>query len=257
MAETKTISDLLSVIEAKRLLNPPKPQRDDRLDLRESISRLRELRSKSDGPTARWSELQLAAKGRSDQLERERIGREHLDRAGVPRLHRRRLGALRRDGAFASWGAQWDALAEMVDRPDGCLVVLAGTRGAGKTQLGVCAIERACMRGASALYIEAPFLFMQIRDSFKGAGGEAECYRRFTTPKMLFVDQLEERKHSDAEDRMLFTIVNKRYAEARHTILASNENLAALSSSLGSSLVGRINEVGMFMECAWEDLRNV
>lgn len=249
-----SLADLLAILAAKRLLMTPR--KDDKSDLRESINRLVQQRSKSNGPTDRWSESQLAAKARSDQVEREMRGHEHFAKAGVPKLHRDRLRSLSTDGRYAAWAAQWKALAAHVDDPDGCLVAMAGTRGAGKTQLGVCAIDRMCRgRGYSAMYVEAPFLFMQIRDSFRDSGGEAKCYRRFTAPQLLFIDQMEERKHSEAEDRMLFSIVNKRYADCRHTIIASNESLVALSASLGASIVGRINETGVFIECCWEDLR--
>jgi len=250
---SETLARIQEIIEAKRLLMPPR--KDDKSELRESIKRLALRKSEFAVQPGNWSGGQLAAKAESDRVEMEMRGHEYFAKAGVPKLHRDRLRSLSTDGRYAAWAAQWHALAARVDDPDGCLVAMAGTRGAGKTQLGVCAIDRICRRGCTAMYVEAPFLFMQIRDSFRDSGGEAKCYRRFTAPQLLFIDQAEERKHSEAEDRMLFNIVNKRYAECRHTIIASNESLAALHESLGASIVSWINEAGEFIECCWEDLR--
>lgn len=138
----------------------------------------------------------------------------------------------------------------------GSIVVLFGTRGSGKTQLGVCAIQEACNRGIKSTYIKATDLFLNMRASYKSDDRtEIEVVREFCIPGLLVIDCLENRSDSDFENLLLNHVIDKRYDAMVDTILITNETEEGFSKSMGASIVSRIHETGDKIICDWKSFR--
>jgi DNA replication protein DnaC len=138
----------------------------------------------------------------------------------------------------------------------GCIIVLCGSRGVGKTQLGVQAIREACLRGMDALYTKAMDIFINLRESYRSdIVSESKLIKSFIKYKMLVIDALEEKSDSEWENRILSLIIDKRYDEMVDTILISNEQPNVFMLNHGSSISSRINETGGIIECNWNSFR--
>lgn len=241
---------LTEAVEAIRRRQAEQPPRTAPSGLSVSIESLRrKFASAAQADQARQDRVEE----RQRQYRQQATNHDLLTRSNLPERHRTMLREIDHDGP---WGEQWRSVSEVIGRDGGCLLALVGNRGTGKTQMGACAIDQSCWSGRSALYVEAGPMFMQIRDSFKDGGeGEHKTYSRFIAPKLLVIDQMEERKHSEHEDRMLFSILNRRYADELDTILVSNETASAFLAGLGPSIASRMAQTGEVIVCDWADKR--
>jgi len=162
----------------------------------------------------------------------------------------------------------------------GCIVALIGLRGTGKTRMAVslarqvvaeelerptrpvsdddakCPPDGGWRMERPVVYAKAMAMFMGIRESFKANGPtELQVIAAYTAPRLLIIDEIQERGNSEWEDRMLVHIVDSRYDAKRDTVLIGNLMPDTLASSLGTSIVSRIREVGTVIECAWKGFR--
>lgn len=148
------------------------------------------------------------------------------------------------------------ALARQVIRSGGNLVLL-GPRGTGKTQLAV-QFMAWCIEELSgtAQYWTAADLFDELRKGFEKPAAESESFRaRLQTVRLLVIDELRERAHTEFEDRELTRIFDARYSSGRSTILVSNATPAEIMKELGPSIVSRLNETGQIFVCDWQSFR--
>ena len=83
----------------------------------------------------------------------------------------------------------------------------------------------------------------------------AEVIISFLTPKLLIIDELQEAKGSDFEDRTLTAIIDGRYDRAVDTIIITNLTTDAMGEALGPSIVSRMRECGGGIECDWPSFR--
>lgn len=157
---------------------------------------------------------------------------------------------------------------------------MIGQRGTGKTRLAVSLARRVILSECDrpprppsdaaanypppggwrmeqpTLYTKAIGYFMSIRESFKPTGpSELEVLDRFRAPRLLIVDEIQERGNSEWEDRMLVHLVDMRYDDQKDTVLIGNLKPEELAASLGTSIVSRIREAGTVMECTWPGFR--
>jgi DNA replication protein DnaC len=142
------------------------------------------------------------------------------------------------------------------------MVALIGGRGTGKTQIGVEAIRETCKRIAKpCLYTRAADVFIAVRECYRkdATRRESEVIRDYTLPHLVVFDELHERSESDAENRLLTLILDKRYAECKPTILIGNllpgEGKDSLRHNIGESIFDRMVETGGFIECNWQSFR--
>lgn len=180
--------------------------------------------------------------------ERERL----IDEANVPLRHR---------CADVVNVPEWTRVREKIVGllASGCLVMLCGTRGSGKTQLGVEAIRELAKRGWSSRYATAMDVFIALKSTYQrdSRKTEAEVLREFTKPSLLVIDEVGKRSESDWENSLLFHIVDKRYGMLKDTILISNQTREAAIASVGASAASRMQETGGVIECNWKSFREV
>ncbi len=136
----------------------------------------------------------------------------------------------------------------------GSLCVLTGKRGTGKTQLGIEMIRCFCWSGYTARYTKAMDVFLAIREGM-AEKSERAAVKPYLATDLLVIDAMEERGETPWEDRMLNFILDKRYDAMMDTILITNQDRTRFSESVGASIVSRIHESGIVIECDWESFR--
>lgn len=148
----------------------------------------------------------------------------------------------------------------------GTLCVLVGGRGTGKTQ---CAVDVAitheayldAMRGPGPesrnRYALAVEVFMTIKETYgdDAKRSEKEAVLAFIRPELLIVDEVQEKAGTDWEQRLLTTIVDRRYAAMKDTILIGNMRQTDVQEVLGTSITSRAQETGGIFLADWASFR--
>jgi DNA replication protein DnaC len=155
----------------------------------------------------------------------------------------------------SEWSDQWCKLSQALGK--GTLAVIIGTRGGGKTQMGVCAIRQACKRDHSALYTKALDFFLDVRGTYrKDSGkGEQDVIEKYCEPFLLVIDAIENRSDSQFENLLLNHLIDKRYDQEKDTVLIGNYTEQEFAASMGPSIVDRIHECGIKIVCNWKSFR--
>ncbi len=76
-------------------------------------------------------------------------------------------------------------------------------------------------------WVETPYLFVRIRDTFRGNGGETEksVVDSCINAKVLLLDDLGAEKQSLFTGSTLYTILSRRLNRRRYTIITTNQTL--------------------------------
>lgn len=171
--------------------------------------------------------------------------------AELPARHRRRLP----DGKSPDeWNTACTRLFDAIG--SGFLFALIGPRGTGKTQLGERTALQSTATSRAPLYTRAMTIFLELRATYRTDGAaESAVVKRFCEPKLLIIDEIQERAESAWEDRMLTHIIDVRYGAMGDTLLIGNLSPEQLAESLGPSIVDRLRETGGIIECKWDSFR--
>lgn len=196
---------------------------------------------------------------RSADVEQERAERQRQHRAkeiirasNLPLRHlkTRKTGLLNTPGGeFMT--AESEAIEAVQNRQ---CVMLCGPRGPGKTQIATCVGVDCAERGVSVHYTDAADLFMHCREGMH-EGKESERLKRYENYGLLIIDECHVRGESDYEDRLITRILNNRYNNLKPTMLITNQKRSEAAKSLGSSVVSRLHESGVVIECNWRSFR--
>lgn len=139
----------------------------------------------------------------------------------------------------------------------GFLFALVGTRGNGKTQLGVELMKQATAAGRSAKYSAAMDFFVAIKDTYRKESklSEKDILATYTRPQLLVVDEFGKRGETEWASNLMFSALDKRYNWVRDTLLIDNRTKAEFIAALGPSLASRMQETGGIIECNWGTFR--
>lgn len=138
---------------------------------------------------------------------------------------------------------------------DGGMVVLLGKRGTGKTQMAAClAAACAMVRGLRPFYLRLSDYFGAIKRTFDGTETRDPRVRCRCAP-FLVLDECQERYESAFEDLELTRLIDARYGNRLATVLIANLKPEELGNGLGPSVVSRIQECGVVVECNWSSFR--
>ena len=155
----------------------------------------------------------------------------------------------------AEWNAQWCKLSQTIGL--GTLAVIIGNRGAGKTQMAVCAIRQACKNLKAAIYTKALNFFLDVRATYRKESilSEKEIIEKYCSPELLVIDAIENRSDSAFENMLLNHLIDIRYDRCLDTVLIGNLNEQEFAANMGISIVDRIHECGVKILCNWKSFR--
>jgi DNA replication protein DnaC len=196
-----------------------------------------------------------ARRKRAERGEASTRALELWGRADVPKRHAERAlhpGVVDPDHP---WTKTRTRILSMLGK--GVTLCLTGTRGNGKTQLGVDAILTTTLDGRPAQFVSAQRLFMTFKSSFdEGARRtEIQILDSFRRASLLVIDEVGQRTESGWENRTLFELLNARYGDMTDTILTCNLDRPMLAENLGPSIISRMQEGGGILECNWPSFR--
>lgn len=209
----------------------------------------------------------VAGQAHQARLDAERIRvqeqqiQARLERTGLPLRYRNR----RFDNYRAKQPHQAQTLAAVRDYAEGFAqrlragtsLTLIGKIGTGKTHLAAATLHSLCTQGYSGLYLTAGQVIRRIQQTYgNGAETEEAVYRALLAPDLLVIDEIGAQRQSADELRILFELLNLRYAEVRPVMLISNLALGPLGELLGERLIDRLREGGgAIWSCAWDSYR--
>lgn len=168
-------------------------------------------------------------------------------------------------------GSEWNQKFEIVKATaaQGGIIVLLGNRGTGKTRMAY-EIATKCdlpsdtklfqgtRESLPAIYRTAMEIFMELRSTYSRASETAEfdLFRWYQSAALLVIDEMQERGETAFEDQKLTAIVDARYREGKATIMIGNYTTAEFCASVSPSILSRIQESGVAIECKWESFRS-
>ena len=139
-----------------------------------------------------------------------------------------------------------DKALEYLNEPDSKWFFICGQSGSGKTHICTAIAGGLMERGHRVKY------FQWVRDSLrlKQLTGDREQYEteleKWVSAPILYIDDLFKADITDADIRLLYEILNKRYNKCLPTIISSERNLEQLRRARdgdGETLAGRIYEM--------------
>jgi len=135
-------------------------------------------------------------------------------------------------------------------------LVLTGRPGTGKTMLLSCMARAMAEHLVASRYVTQSAMGREFRGSYQrdAERTEADLFDHFTTVPLLLVDELGAGS-TEHTDRLLFEVLDERYANEMPTVIATNHPRAALESVLGERLHDRLREEAAFVAFDWESGR--
>ena len=143
----------------------------------------------------------------------------------------------------------------------GGVVIILGKRGRGKTRIAA-EISRdgnfpndLSSRDKTSCYRRATEIICELRAAMISRVGETATIRRLSAVGLLVIDEFQERGETEWENRMISTILDRRYADNLPTILIANLEIADLPNKISDSVISRANECGGVVVCDCEYFR--
>lgn len=154
-----------------------------------------------------------------------------------------------------------DSCRRYVDGFDGNLkrgssLIFSGAMGTGKTHLAI-SILKAIMPRHVGAYMTLTDMFKAIRETWsKGsAKRESEVIEELAGLPLLVLDEIGVQYGSDAEQILLFDVMDRRYRDCKPTIMVTNQNQAGFKQIVGDRIYDRLRQSGHWMSFDWESIR--
>lgn len=133
----------------------------------------------------------------------------------------------------------------------GQCLILAGTPGAGKNHLANAIGNEVIQRGFVAKFIGLRALVTSVKETWRPSSRkiESEVIQSYVAPDLLIIDEIGRQFDSDAENLIIFDIINGRYEHMKPTIIISNFPMESsegrtLKTLLGDAVLDRLREGG-------------
>lgn len=131
-------------------------------------------------------------------------------------------------------------------------LILSGKCGTGKSHLGA-----GIILSSGGKMIDADTLLLQIDsgDNFKSSENKLEILSRFSSYKMLVIDEIGRTMDSVKEKGYLSYILRNRYNNRLPTVLISNLSKKELIKFFGEAIYDRLKETCIYLEFTGESYR--
>lgn len=204
-----------------------------------------------------WSNCPECERRHEERIERE--NEEDRQRHEREDLERRGIKGRMLDMTFESYDAEpgpmfvaYDkCLQYSMGKPDGNLLLI-GSVGTGKTHLGV-AVARSHDRGE---YTTLMRMIRNIREAYQDKS-YSEQYRidQWATKPLLVIDEVGVQHATNAEQLLIYEVINDRYIQDLPTVLISNETVDGMTEILGERVMDRLAENGRVVAFTWDSYR--
>lgn len=196
-----------------------------------------------------------------DASDAQARAEQRLKRAGIPlRFRARTLDTYRveNDGQRAALAladefvTNWDAHSKA-----GTMVVFSGPPGTGKSHVAIGIGLELMARGATVIYSNTIDAIRAVRDTWRKGSerSELQVLDLFGGVDLLILDEVGMQFGTDGEQIQVFDIINRRYQDARPTILLTNLSKTGLREFLGDRSFDRLREDGKWQVFDWESWR--
>lgn len=119
-----------------------------------------------------------------------------------------------------------------------------GRPGNGKSHLAAALVNRVIQRGFTAVFIEVPDLFSQIKATYDGEGSEGDILRSLTSCDLLVLDDAGAEKPTEWVQEKFYQIINARYKNHRPVVITTNtKDMAGLEDIIGFRAYDRVLEM--------------
>lgn len=189
-------------------------------------------------------------------LDEEKARKEETARNRKERIKETRMPLEYQSKAFSTFIQETDSQKEAFNlakrfvngwekaRAGGYGLLFLGGCGTGKTHLA-CAIMLELLERYVIFYpryYKASEIFSAVRSTYQNGAStnEEETLKFFSSIQLLVIDEVGIQKGSEAEKRILFSILDNRVTSNKPTILLSNLGPKALAELLGDRLYDRI-----------------
>ena len=187
----------------------------------------------------------------------EELKRQDEARAKQERLKRvlamSNLGERFKDASFDSWAHDpstegcFEAMkqyAEDFNRETETGFCIYGKAGNGKSHLAAALVNRVIERGYTAVFIEVPDLFSQIKATYSGEGSEDSILRSLSSCNLLVLDDAGAERPSEWVQEKFFQIINSRYKNRLPIVITTNtKDMAGLEEIIGFRAYDRVLEM--------------
>lgn len=125
-------------------------------------------------------------------------------------------------------------------------LIFIGGVGAGKTHISVGIAQEFIKRGKSVKFSRAVKIVRRIRDSWRKESKETEeeAIMQFASPDLLIMDEVGVQYGTEAEQLLIFEVMNERYERRKPTILLSNLDKNGVEKYIGARAFDRLKEGG-------------
>ena len=119
-----------------------------------------------------------------------------------------------------------------------------GRPGNGKSHLAAALVNRVIQRGYTAVFIEVPDLFSQIKATYGGEGSEDKIMRSLAVCNLLVLDDAGAEKPTDWVQEKFYQIINARYKNHLPVVITTNtKDMAGLEDIIGFRAYDRVLEM--------------
>ena len=133
---------------------------------------------------------------------------------------------------------------------------LTGDPGLGKTFLSACIARVVSEKGFSVVYDTAVNLFTHFENAKFGRGEDAdEAVRRYLSCDLLILDDLGSELTSTMSQSALYTLINTRLMEDRHTVISSNLSMDDVRRRYQPMIASRLEGEYRELTFAGQDIR--
>jgi DNA replication protein DnaC len=135
-------------------------------------------------------------------------------------------------------------------------LVLSGRPGTGKTMLLACMAVELANRYIRSHYTTQAAMGREFRATYqRGAErSESELFEHYAQIPVLLLDELGA-SSTEHTDRLVFEVLDTRYANNLPVVIATNHPRAALQDVIGERLFDRLTEEATFLAFDWESSR--